>query len=93
MCRLTELYNFDRCGLRIIIPDGVFDALGGTPNCGPDHARTVDHHRGGLDTDVREIGEFVDRDQKDTQEEEVGSNSHGSEQERKVRTTLQLLLN
>ena len=92
-CSLTELYNFDRCGLRILIPDGVFDALGGTPNVGPGRAGAVDHHRGGLNAVVRETGGFVDRDQKDTKEEEVGGCSHGSEEKRKVRTTLQLLLN
>ena len=69
------------------------DALGGTPNVGPGQVGTVDHHHGGLDAVVREIGGLIDRDQKDTQEDEVGGGSHGSEQEGKVRTTLQLLLN
>ena len=93
MCRLTELYNFDRCGLRILIPDGALDALGGTPNVGPGQAGTVDHHHGGLDAVVREIGGLIDGDQKDTQEDEVCGGSHDSEQEGKVRMTLQLLLN
>ena len=92
-CRVTKLYHLDHFGLSILIPIGVPDALGGTPNCGPVHAGTVDHHLGGLDAVARGIGGLVDGDQKNTQEEEVGSDSHGSEQERKVRTTLQLLLN
>ena len=58
-CRLTKLYNLDHCGLSILIPNGVFDALVGTPNCGPVHAGTVDHHRGVFDAVVRGIGGFV----------------------------------
>ena len=80
-------------GLSILIPIGVPAALGSTPNCGPVHAGTVFYHLGDLDAVVRGVGGLVDRGQEHTQEEEVGGDSHGSEQERKVRTTLQLLLN
>ena len=80
-------------GLNILIPIGVRDALGSIPNCGPAHAGTVGYHLGDLDAVVRGVGGFVVRGQEHTQEEEVGGYSHGSEQERKVLTTLQLLLN
>ena len=84
-----KLYNFDFCGPRILISDAAFDALGDTPNV----VGAVDHHHGSLDAVVYEIWGLIDGDQTDTQEDEVGGGGHGSEQEEKVRTTLQLLLN
>ena len=93
LCRIMKLYNFDLCGLRILIPDAALDALGDTPNVGTGQAGAVDHHHGSLDAVVHEIGGLIDRDQEDTQEDEVGGGGHGSEQEGKVRTTSQLLLN
>ena len=88
-----KLHHLNHSGLNILVPSGVLDALGSIPNCGPAHAGTVGYHLGDLDAVVRRVGGLVDRGQEHTQEEEVGGDSHGSEQERKVRTTLQLLLN
>ena len=92
LCRIRKLYDFNLCGLRVLIPGAALDALGDTPNVGTGQTGAVDHHHGSLDAVVHEVWGLIDRDQEETQEEEVGGGGHGSEQKEKVRMTLQLLI-